>query len=139
MTRSMLFVLAAVLPLAGCNGPAATPTSPPATSSVDAMNDMDMPDGSPVDLASVPLYPGANMVDMKIMPHMPVDAMSINFDAPAAPGVVRDWYLAELGTKGFKLQSDATGLAGTDPTGNAVHIALEAAPGGHTLGTISKS
>lgn len=139
MTRSILLALAVALPLAGCNGPAATTSPTPAATSADAMNQMDMPDGSPVDMASVPLYPGAKMVDMKIMPHMPVDAMAINFDAPAAPGVVRDWYAAQLGAKGFKLQPDATGLAGTDPSGGAVHIALEAAPGGHTFGTISKS
>lgn len=136
MTRLFLTAIAVALPLAGCNGPATV--APARTASSDAMNQMDMPDGSPVDMTSVPFYPGAKMVDVKIMPHEPADAMTMNFDAPAAPSVVRDWYVTELGAKGFKLSPDGNGLAGTTPAGGLIHIKLDAAPGGHTLGAIVK-
>ena len=134
MTRSILTLASLSLVLGACSEPARV--AAPAAN--DAMMEMDMPDGTPVDMAAVPMFPGATMVDMKIMPHMPDDAMNMNFDAPAAPGAVRDWYADTLAKKGFTLTPNAQGLAGTDPAGKPFALILEAAPGGHTLGTISK-
>lgn len=135
MARSFFALCALTVGLAGCSEPSRVVAPTPAN---DTMMAMDMPDGSPVDMAMLPLFPGAKMIDMKIMPHMPDDEMAMNFDAPADVASVRDWYAAELAKKGFRLTANATGLAGTDPSGNNFRLVLQAAPGGHTLGMIGK-
>lgn len=135
MTRFLLIGAGLALPLAACSetGPAAK-----ATASADAMNQMDMPDGTPADMNAVPLYPGSKMVDMKIMPHLADDAMTVNFDSPVTPDLVRAWYLAELPKKGFAVAAEEDGIAGKGPDGHTLRITLEAAPDGHTLGAIIK-
>lgn len=138
MTRSILgtvALLAAANALAACSEPARTPAAAMAGS--NAM-DMPMPDGAAVDMAMVPLYPGAKMIDMKIVPHEVDDMMGMAFDAPADAATVTTWYSATLASKGFKLAPQGTALVGTDPSGNPVRIDVTPAAGGHSTGVISK-
>ncbi|MBY0306559.1 MAG: hypothetical protein K2W86_15575 [Sphingomonas sp.] len=139
MTRSFslgVATLAAMaITLVGCAAPA--PTSAVAMAGNNAM-DMPMPDGSAVDMAALPLYPGSKMVDMKIMPHEVDDMIDLAFDSPADPATVRAWYVDTLGKQGFTLKEDGTALAGTDADGKPIRIDVQPAPGGHSTGTVSK-
>jgi len=139
MTRPILggaaLLIAMAIPLAACSETARAPVATMAGS--NAM-DMPMPDGSAVDLAMVPLYPGARMIDMKIMPHEEDDMMGMAFDSPADAATVRRWYLDTLGPKGFVLSANGTALVGTDPSGKPVRIEVKPAAGGHSTGIISK-
>lgn len=136
MTRSILLALA-LLPVAACTE-APTHHNQSPVNSPAAMTEMDMPDGSRADMGAVPQYPGSKMVDVKIMPHMPDDMMAMSYDTPAAPAVVLAWYAAELGKKGYFLDETAKSLSGTDANGKAIKVEADAAPGGHSVVTISK-
>ncbi len=140
MTRSNFFALALSVPLAlpllACSEPGRQVAAP--ANAATAMTEMDMPDGTPVDMAAVPTYPGSRMVDAKIMPHMPDDMMSMSYDTPAAPAVVLAWYAAELGKQGYFLDESAKTLSGTDAKGKAIRVDTEETAGGHSLVTISK-
>lgn len=139
MTRSIvgavsLWVVVA-LPLGGCSEPTTTPKAAMAGGN---MMDMPMPDGSAVDMAQVPLYPGAKMVDMKITPHEQDDMMDMAFDIPADAATARHWYLETLRPKGFHLAEVGTTLIGTDPSGRPVRIDVTPTPGGTSRSVISK-
>lgn len=133
----MTIVLGA-LSLGACGNPAPMPTGGAAMADANDMTAMPMPDGKKVDMSGVPQFPGAVMVDMKIMPHEADDMMHFNFDAPAVPATVMAWYLAELPKHGFTVAANGAALVGTDGAHNPFRLDLEAAPGGHTLGSISK-
>ena len=135
MIRLMLVAVAFAIPLAGCSEAAHQPT-PAATG--DAMMAMPMPDGAMASMADVPLYPGAKMIDMKIMPHLADDMMDYNFDAPADPATVRDWFAAELGKKGYAVEPAGDSLIGSDPAGKPFRVDLRPGAQGHTIGTIAK-
>lgn len=133
--RTTALLLGISIALAACTEPARPPAEPMAGS--NAM-DMPMPDGSAVDMAAVPMYPGSTMIDMKIMPHEEDDMTGMAFDSPADAATVRRWYVDTLGAKGFKLEEQGTTVVGTDPAGKPVHIEVKPAAGGHSMGVISK-
>lgn len=139
MTRSFSLAGAALAAmafmLAGCTERAAAPAA--AMAGNNAM-DMPMPDGRAVDMAALPLYPGSKMIDMKIMPHEADDMVDVAFDSPADPATVRSWYAETLGKQGYALKAAGSILAGTDASGNPIRIDVQPAPGGHSIGTISK-
>lgn len=137
MLRPIICALGAAMLLASCSQPAGNHAAAPAANGADAMMAMDKPDGTPFDIHGVPVYPGSTMADVKIMPHMPDDDMMYGFDSPAAPSVVRDWLAGELARDGYHMTVDGKDLVGTDPRRQPLRIALEPAPGGHTLGTIT--
>lgn len=130
-----LIMAALVMPLAACTEPAGTPSAPIAGTNA---TDMPMPDGSAVDMAMVPMYPGSTMIDMKIMPHEEDDMTGMAFDSPADAETVRRWYIATLSAKGFVLKEQGTTVVGTDPAGKPVHINVKPAAAGHSTGVISK-
>lgn len=139
MTRSIpgaaLILAAFVMPLAACTEPASPPSAPMAGTNA---TDMPMPDGSAVDMAMVPMYPGSTMIDMKIMPHEEDDMTGMAFDSPADAETVRRWYIDTLGAKGFTLKEQGTMVIGTDPAGKPVRIDVKPAAAGHSTGVISK-
>ncbi len=137
MIRSFIFALALLLPVAACTEASSPQAQPPAKGDA-AMTEMDMPDGSRADMGAVPPYPGSKMVDVKITPHMPDDMMAMSYDIPVVPSVALAWYAAELGKKGYFLEENAKTLTGTDAKGSAIRVEADAAPGGHSVVTISK-
>ncbi|OYY67755.1 MAG: hypothetical protein B7Y47_15335 [Sphingomonas sp. 28-63-12] len=120
--------------LAGCTEPASVPAAMAGNNAMD----MPMPDGSAVDMAALPLYPGSTMIDLKIMPHEVDDMVDMAFDSPADPETVRAWYAETLGKQGYLLKADGSALAGTDAKGKPLRIDIQPAAGGHSTGTISK-
>lgn len=136
MIRTLIVLGALSGALAGCGSPAPMPTGGAAMA--NAMTDMPMPDGRRIEMGQVPQFPGAVMVDMKIMPHQPADMMDFSFDAPARPADVLAWYKVELPKAGYSVTEQAGDLIGVGPGRAPFRLALKSAPDGHTIGTISK-
>ncbi len=135
MLRSMLIALAVAMPLAACGNPAEQ-TPPTAAAKGD---DMPMPDGSKADMTAIALFPGSTMrKSIKIMPHEADDMMNFSFMSPAPPAKVRDWFAGELAQGGYRLTARGNSLIGTDTHGNPFRLDLVDAPGGHSMGVISK-
>ncbi|MFM9829309.1 MAG: hypothetical protein ACKVOB_11295 [Sphingomonas sp.] len=135
---SALALAPLALALAGCGSPAPMPTGGAAMVDTNDMMSMPMPDGRRVDMTKVPEFPGAVMVDMKIMPHEADDMMGYSFDAPSPPADVIAWYKAALPKAGFSVTDDKGALVGVGPDRAPFRLDLKSAPGGHTIGTISK-
>lgn len=129
-------ILTAILlgTLAACGGDDRTPVA-----NVAGADDMPMPDGSRADMAAIKLYPGSVMrQSAKIMPHEIDDMTHFSFVSPAAPDVVRAWFAGDLARGGYRLKPDGGSLVGTDPQGKPFRLDLADAPGGRTMGVISK-
>lgn len=138
MTRTFVALGALCLALAACGNPAPMPSGGAAMADGNDMMAMPMPDGRSIDMGKVPQFPGAVMVDMKIMPHEEADMMAFSFNAPASPAVVRDWYKAELAKAGFSVTEQGENLVGVGPDRAPFRLTLKAAPEGHTLGVVGK-
>ncbi len=138
MIRTSLALVALCLVLAGCGNPGPMPTGSGAMADANGMMAMPMPDGRRIDMGKVPQFPGAVMVDMKIMPHQEADMMEYSFNAPAPPAVVRDWYQRELAKAGFSTTKQGDDLVGVGPDRAPFRLTLKAAAGGHTLGVVGK-
>lgn len=139
MTRTLFLSVASLTMIV--LGSTSCTEQPSVTSSAMAGSnamDMPMPDGRAVDMASVPLYPGSRMVDMKIAPHQPDDMVDMAYDNPANSTVVRAWYADTLSKKGFALREDGTALIGVDPAGKVIRIDIQPAANGHSTGLISR-
>lgn len=139
MTRSIFGTMALLAATTGALTACAEPArAPDAAMAGGNVTDMQMADGSPVDMTIVPLYPGAKMIDMKIMPHKEDDMTDVAFDSAADSATVRAWYLSTLEPKGFTLKAEGTALVGTDPVGKPVRIDVTPTAGGHSTGVISR-
>ncbi len=94
-------------------------------------------DAEDFDLNGVHLYPGSQIANMA------VDAkgddggvVTIDFDSPADPATVRDWFNGKLGATGFSLTAKGDGLVGTTDEGKPFRLDLAPAAGGHATGKI---
>jgi hypothetical protein len=100
-------------------------------------------DADNFDIDGVKLYPGSKVTSMK------VEALSgkkdngnvrISFDAPAAPDVVKAWFLEEIsGNKKLTVSATATGLTGTNEDGDPFTLDLQPGEAGHSIGSIAIS
>ncbi|MBY0582458.1 MAG: hypothetical protein K2P68_05995 [Sphingomonas sp.] len=125
------------LALAGCSsgGTNAADTMP--MNSAGAMMDMPKPDGRSFDVKALPMYPGATMIDMKIMAHTTPDAMAYSFAAPAPLATVHDWFKDALPKAGLAVTEQGEDFTGTDKDGKMFRLDLARAAGDTTTGTIT--
>jgi hypothetical protein len=92
------------------------------------------------DIDGVKLYPESKIRSLNILANEGKDGENANvqvqFDAPAEPGKVRDWFLKAFADKSINASADGTGVKGTSKDGDAFTIRLEPAGAGATKGTI---
>ena len=95
---------------------------------------------SDFDLDGTKLYPGSvvDRLDVKARETGATDAATVRvaFTAPAAPEVVRAWFLSETAKKERPLRAAGNGLAGSTEEGKAITIELAPAAGGRTSGRV---
>ncbi|HVI99761.1 MAG TPA: hypothetical protein VM657_11930 [Sphingomonas sp.] len=163
--RYPLLVLAALVPLAACgsNDGAGTTISINSTDSdgnVTAKADgasgtvsVDVPgfsgalklpkihlDASNFDMNGVHLYPGSTISNMSVDAHGDNNGVvTVDFDSPAAPATVRDWFNDKLTAADFTLRADGDSLVGTNEDGKPFRLDLTPAGTGHAAGKITIS
>jgi hypothetical protein len=162
--KQLAFASAAALILAACGDGEGTSVSINATSSkgegvaVDADGktgnvavkvpgfaaNMKMPrimlDSANFDIDGVKLYPESKVRSLNILADDAKGGDSANvqvqFDAPATPDEVRDWFAKAFADKSVSTSLDGTGLKGKTKDGDAFTIRLAPAGAGSTQGTI---
>ncbi|MCM8729503.1 hypothetical protein ACFO8O_00785 [Hephaestia sp. GCM10023244] len=94
-------------------------------------------DAKDFDLNGVPLYPGSQIANIA------VDAkngnggvVTVDFDSPAAPATVRDWFKQRLEAAGFALTATGDNLVGTTDEGKPFRLTLAPAASDHATGKI---
>lgn len=93
------------------------------------------------DIGGVKLYPGSNVLAMGISQepgNMDITKVEVSFDAPAAPDVVKSWFLEKFGAKsGTTVTSGPNGITGTTSDGEPFAIDLKAGEAGHSIGKVA--
>lgn len=161
MWRSLI-LLTAVAPLAACGsngdpGTTITINSTDSDGNVAARADgasgkvsVDLPgfsgelklpkihlDAEDFDLNGVHLYPGSRIANMAVDAKGGNDGVvTVDFDSPADPATVRDWFKGKLAAAGFTLTAKGDGLVGTTDEGKPFRLDLAPAAGGHATGKI---
>jgi hypothetical protein len=94
-----------------------------------------------VDLNGVHLYPGSTVTAMDVASHGDGDdgTAKIDFESPAAPTTVRDWFAPRLKDAGYTLRADGAGLSGKDKDGKPFKLELAPDGAGKARGTILAS
>ena len=93
-----------------------------------------------VDIDGTKLYPGSTVDSLNVKQAGTGEAentrVRIGFTAPAAPDVVRAWFLSETAGKARPLTAAGDALVGATDEGKAYRITLAAAGAGRTVGEI---
>lgn len=93
------------------------------------------------DINGVKLYPGSSVLAMAIAQepgNADITNVKLSFDAPAAPDVVKRWFVEKFGEKsGMTVTSTATGLTGTTDDGDPFTLELKPGEAGHSIGAIA--
>jgi hypothetical protein len=90
------------------------------------------------------LYPGSKITAMKVDNVMRAagtngdsGTVRISFDAPAAPDVVKAWFLDQLvNTAKYSLKATPDGMIGTTEDGEPFTLNLRAGESGHSIGSM---
>ena len=102
-------------------------------------------DSENFDMDGAKLYPGSKILSMKVDNVMRAagtkgdggGTVRIRFDSPAAPDVVKAWFLNELvNTAKYSLTATPEGLAGKNKDGDPFTLNLRAGEAGHSIGTM---
>lgn len=100
-------------------------------------------DADNFDLGKVKLYPGSAVSAMKVEragKDAEYGTVTVHFDAPATPEVVKAWFLEKLTEQdGFTVAATATNISGTNEDGEPFALEVAPAADGHSSGTISIS
>jgi hypothetical protein len=91
-----------------------------------------------MDINGVKLYPRTtiNAVNVQTGSNGARDKVDMRFAAPAAPAVVRDYFLGAFRDNGATIAVRGMGLSGTGKDGDPFSIDLDPSSGGGTLGRI---
>lgn len=98
---------------------------------------------SEFDIDGTKLYPGSTIERMDVKAFAAPEGkddnarVNIDFTAPAAPDVVRAWFLSATAAKDHPLRAAADGLVGATKDGKSYRIDLNPADGGRTAGRIA--
>lgn len=99
-------------------------------------------DAKNFDMNGVHLYPGSTIGTMNVnaLPdHDGKDGggvVRVQFDSPADPATVRDWFKEQLNSHGFNVSASGNGLTGTTDEKKPFKLDLTAASPGHSRGVI---
>src|SRR3546814_16151456 len=86
------------------------------------------------------LYPGSQIANMAVDAKGDKGgAVTVDFDSPADPATVLDWFNGKLGAAGFSLTTKGNGLVGTTDEGKPFRLDLAPAAGAHAPGKDRKS
>ncbi len=100
-------------------------------------------DADNFDIDGVKLYPGSKVTSMKVEAlggNKDSGNVRISFDAPAAPDVVKAWFLEKMSdNKKFAVSTTPTGLTGTNKDGDPFTLDLQPGEAGHSIGSIAIS
>lgn len=102
-------------------------------------------DADNFDIDGVKLYPGSKVTAMKVnQTEGSSDGkkgnVSIRFDAPATPDVVKAWFVEKLtGNDKFTVTQTANGISGTGKDGEPFMLDLQPGETGQTIGSMTIS
>src|SRR3546814_12506476 len=83
------------------------------------------------------LYPGSQIANRAVDAKGDKGgAVTVDFDSPADPATVLDWFNGKLGAAGFSLTTKGNGLVGTTDEGKPFRLDLAPAAGDHATGKI---
>lgn len=90
------------------------------------------------DMNGVHLYPGSTIAAMNVNAGRgDSGTVKVDFDSPADPATVRDWFKDKLTHAGFTLAAKGNGLTGTTDDKKPFTLDLAPADGGHARGRIT--
>ncbi len=105
-------------------------------------------DADNFDIDGVKLYPGSKVTAMKLdqlagtkdSESEKRGTVRIRFDAPAAPDVVKAWFVEKLtGNDKFTVTQSINGISGTGKDGEPFMLDLQPGESGHTMGSMTIS
>jgi hypothetical protein len=102
-------------------------------------------DAGDFEMNGVKLYPGSKILSFKLDNVMRAAGtksdggatVRISFDSPAAPDVVKAWFLEKLtSTAKYTLTATPTGMTGTNEEGDPFTLDLRSGENGHSIGSM---
>lgn len=100
-------------------------------------------DADDFDMNGVKLFPGSTIYSLNINARDGKEfedddgSVHVEFDAPAEPAKVRDWFLGRLNAAGFSLKADRNTLSGTTDEKKPFRLDLVPNGAGRSTGTIA--
>ncbi len=93
-------------------------------------------DAKNFDIDGVTLYPGSTLKNLKVndTSREKEGQVIVEFESPAAPTVVRDWFRDNMTKQGFKVTTKDDNLIGTTDDGQPFALQLSATGAGKTKG-----
>lgn len=93
-------------------------------------------DAKNFDIDGVTLYPGSTLKNLKVNDKGSdkEGEVIVEFESPAAPTVVRDWFRDNMTKQGFKVTTKDDNLIGTTDDGQPFALQLSAVGNGKTKG-----
>jgi hypothetical protein len=89
-------------------------------------------DSGDFDLNGVKLYPGSTIGGVDVTDK----GLRVRFASPAAPDIVRGWFLERLGKVGFDVHAEGANLVGTTDEKKPFKLELVPAGAGKASGTV---
>ena len=89
-----------------------------------------------IGLSRDPLYPGSTVRNLDVAGKDDSGRVAIDFASPADPAAVQAWFRETMTKHGYRVDADGTGLKGSTGEGKPFTLALKAADGGKTDGTL---
>jgi hypothetical protein len=99
-------------------------------------------DAKNFEMNGVHLYPGSTIGSMNVNAKPDQDdkdgggTVRVQFDSPADPATVRDWFKDQLNSHGFNVTASGNGLTGTTDEKKPFKLDLAATSAGHSKGMI---
>ena len=99
-------------------------------------------DAKNFEMNGVHLYPGSTIGSMNVNAKPDEGdkdgggVVRVQFDSPADPATVRDWFKDQLNSHGFNVTASGNGLTGTTDEKKPFKLDLAATTTGHSKGTI---
>jgi hypothetical protein len=93
-------------------------------------------DAKDLDIDGMRLYPGSTVRNLDVAGKDDSGRVAIDFASPADPATVQAWFRETMTKHGYRVDADGTGLKGSTGEGKPFTLALKAADGGKTDGTL---